>query len=312
MNLNQLKYIIEIAKTGSINHAAANLFISQSVLSTAVSRLEKEIGQTIFFRSNRGITLTPFGHTFVSYVTSIQAQLEQLDAMILHGASQDALSLSIASTGYYFLSQFCTEIYKKYKTIGVRVEQIEGHVNHIADMVASGNVGLGIVNIWTCYKNSYLKQIHAKKLQYYPIATLDVAVTVSRNNPLFFSDSDCIASEELASYPCVTYAYLDSGPYSDIYHRLKLRDSGNRIVTSSRSVIYETLLHSDAYYLNSAYPFDSAAENTAVPYAQLRTLTLSNCSVRSEVAWIKRIEHMTSPIEDELINKVIQFFSSDI
>ena len=293
MNLNQLKYIIEIAKTGSINHAAANLFISQSVLSTAVSRLEKEIGQTIFFRSNRGITLTPFGHTFVSYVTSIQAQLEQLDAMILHGASQDALSLSIASTGYYFLSQFCTEIYKKYKTIGVRVEQIEGHVNHIADMVASGNAGLGIVNIWT-------------------IATLDVAVTVSRNNPLFFSDSNCIASEELAPYPCVTYAYLDSGPYSDIYHRLKLRDSGSRIVTSSRSVIYETLLHSDAYYLNSAYPFDSAAENTAVPYAQLRTLTLSNCSVRSEVAWIKRIEHMTSPIEDELINKVIQFFSSDI
>ena len=48
MNLNQLKYIIEIAKTGSINHAAANLFISQSVLSTAVSRLEKEIGQTNF------------------------------------------------------------------------------------------------------------------------------------------------------------------------------------------------------------------------------------------------------------------------
>ena len=237
MNLNQLKYIIEIAKTGSINHAAANLFISQSVLSTAVSRLEKEIGQTIFFRSNRGITLTPFGHTFVSYVTSIQAQLEQLDAMILHGASQDALSLSIASTGYYFLSQFCTEIYKKYKTIGVRVEQIEGHVNHIADMVASGNAGLGIVNIWTCYKNSYLKQIHAKKLQYYPIATLDVAVTVSRNNPLFFSDSDCIASEELASYPCVTYAYLDSGPYSDIYHRLKLRDSGSRIVTAAAQVI---------------------------------------------------------------------------
>ena len=312
MNLNQLKYIIEIAKTGSINHAAANLFISQSVLSTAVSRLEKEIGQTIFFRSNRGITLTPFGHTFVSYVTSIQAQLEQLDAMIMHGASQDALSLSIASTGYYFLSQFCTEIYQKYKTIGVRIELIEGHVNHIADMVSSGSAGLGIVHLWTCYKNSYLKQIHAKKLQYYPIAALDVAVTVSRNNPLFFSESEQIAPEALASYPCVTYAYLDSGPYSDIYHKLRLRDSGSRIVTSSRSVIYETLLHSDAYYLNSAYPFDFAEQNTAAPYSQLRTLKLGGCSVRSEVAWIKKIERVTSPIEDELINKVIQFFSSDI
>ena len=159
--------------------------------------------------------------------------------MIMHGASQDALSLSIASTGYYFLSQFCTEIYQKYKTIGVRIELIEGHVNHIADMVSSGSAGLGIVHLWTCYKNSYLKQIHAKKLQYYPIAALDVAVTVSRNNPLFFSESEQIAPEALASYPCVTYAYLDSGPYSDIYHRLRLRDSGSRIVTSSRSVIYE-------------------------------------------------------------------------
>lgn len=45
MNLNQLKYIIEIAKTGSINHAAANLFISQSVLSTAVTDLKRKSGR---------------------------------------------------------------------------------------------------------------------------------------------------------------------------------------------------------------------------------------------------------------------------
>ena len=45
MNLNQLKYVIEIARTRSINKAASNLFVSQSVLSTAIISLEKEIGQ---------------------------------------------------------------------------------------------------------------------------------------------------------------------------------------------------------------------------------------------------------------------------
>ena len=72
-------------KNRSINKAAADLFISQSVVSTAIAGLEKEIGHDIFVRSNRGVALTPFGHTFVSYVSSIQAQLVQLDSLIRAG-----------------------------------------------------------------------------------------------------------------------------------------------------------------------------------------------------------------------------------
>lgn len=82
MTFNQLKYVVAVAKTGSINKAAADLFISQSVVSTAIAGLEKEIGHDIFVRSNRGVALTPFRHTFVSYVSSIQAQLVQLDSLI--------------------------------------------------------------------------------------------------------------------------------------------------------------------------------------------------------------------------------------
>lgn len=46
MTFNQLKYVVAVAKTGSINKAAADLFISQSVVSTAIAGLEKEIGTT--------------------------------------------------------------------------------------------------------------------------------------------------------------------------------------------------------------------------------------------------------------------------
>lgn len=82
MTLNQLKYVIEIARTGSINKAASNLFISQPVLSASIKSLETECGKPLFSRSNRGIELTPFGKVFLSYITPIHMQLCQLDDMI--------------------------------------------------------------------------------------------------------------------------------------------------------------------------------------------------------------------------------------
>ena len=54
MTLTQLRYVITIADTGSMNEAAKALFISQPSLSQAVKELETEIGVELFKRSNRG------------------------------------------------------------------------------------------------------------------------------------------------------------------------------------------------------------------------------------------------------------------
>ena len=82
MTLNQLNYVIEVNKCGTINKAAANLFTSQSVLSTSIRNLEAELGRDIFIRSPKGVTPTPFGHTFLNYIIPIHHQLKQLDDMI--------------------------------------------------------------------------------------------------------------------------------------------------------------------------------------------------------------------------------------
>lgn len=308
MKLNQLKYVVEVAKVGSINRAAANLFVSQSVLSTTINKLEKEIGHAIFTRSNHGVSLTPFGHTFVSYVSSIQTQLTQLDHLIYHSAPKHEFTLSIASTGYYFLDKACANIYKKYQGMGIRIEEYEDHVNNIADMVSSTMAELGIVNLWTCYKSGYIKQIQAKGLQYHPIAALDIAVTVGKNNPLFHLEEDSISPSELKDYPTIKYTYMDSGPYSDIYQHLHLPDSGNHFVVTSRSTIYEMLHNTDAYYLNSIYPRNFSALDTSDSYAHFRTLRLRDCNIRTEIGWIKRKNHALSPPGDELVNKLTQYF----
>ncbi|MBQ1449330.1 MAG: LysR family transcriptional regulator, partial [Eggerthellaceae bacterium] len=58
MTLQQLRYLIAISEHGSINAAAQSLYVSQSNLSTAIKELERELGITIFTRTNRGATLT--------------------------------------------------------------------------------------------------------------------------------------------------------------------------------------------------------------------------------------------------------------
>lgn len=312
MTLSQLKYVVEVAKTGSINRAAANLFVSQSVLSTSINKLETEIGRSIFNRSNRGVSLTPFGHTFVSYVSSIQAQLLQLDHLVYHSTPKHEFSLSLASTGYYFVDQICTDIYKKYKAMGIRIEEYESSINDIADMVADSETEIGITHLWTCYKSGYLKQLRAKGLQYYPIANLDVAVTVGEKNPLFHSGRDTISAAELKDFPAIKYFYMDSGPYSDIYSRLRIPDAGNNFVVSSRSILYETLRNSDAYYLNSIYPLDILKPEGPTSYSGFCTLRLKDCSIRSEIAWIKRENHTLSPLADEVVSRITQYFSSVI
>jgi len=79
MTLQQLKYIITIAETGSITTAAQRLFIAQPSLSKSVAELEKEMGITIFNRSNRGVYLSEDGTKFLSYARQIVEQAELLE-----------------------------------------------------------------------------------------------------------------------------------------------------------------------------------------------------------------------------------------
>lgn len=271
--------------------------------------MEKEIGHDIFVRSNRGVALTPFGHTFVSYVSSIQAQLVQLDSLIRRDFVQHEFSLSVASSGYYFLSRICAELFERYRSIGIRIEQFEDHENNVADLVDSQAAEIGIVRVWSCYKNAYLKQLRARKLQHFDIASLSIAVTVGEQNPLYHRESDFVSAAELRELPPVMYSNMDSGPYADIYDRLHLSNKGSRFVVSSRSALYEILSNTSCYYLNSAYPFDVLDTGLPSNYANYRTLKLANCDITSEIIWFKREDYIMSQLSNEVINSVTRYFA---
>lgn len=312
MTLNQLKYVLEISKTGSINKAANNLFISQSVLSASIKNLETELGKDIFSRSTRGVVLTPFGKTFISYIAPIQLQLQQLDDMISTKNADNIMHLTIASNGFNFISKICADLYKKYSSIGIRIEEHEAFGPEAMNLVANNVAEIALVRHWNCYKNQYIKQYNALKLQFYPLATLDIGVTVGPSNPLFFNESDYITTDMIKPYPMIMYNYMDFGPYSDIFDKLKLKHSNCKFITSSRATIYETLASSDACYLNSNYNSFNEIKDISKNFGDQRTLILSDCNIKSELGWIKNANVNLSPIASEAINLISDHLTSVI
>ena len=55
MNIQQLAYIVEIAKCKSISRASEYLFVSQPALSQQIRNLEKELGYRVFRRTSKGL-----------------------------------------------------------------------------------------------------------------------------------------------------------------------------------------------------------------------------------------------------------------
>lgn len=61
MTFQQLRYLLEVYKTGSIAKAAANLFVTRPGVSLCINALEAELGYPIFVRTPQGLVPTPQG-----------------------------------------------------------------------------------------------------------------------------------------------------------------------------------------------------------------------------------------------------------
>ena len=79
MTLQQLKYAITVAQTGTITEAAEKLYISQPSLTNAIHELEKEMNIEIFTRTNKGIIVSKDGEDFLGYARQVLEQAEGLE-----------------------------------------------------------------------------------------------------------------------------------------------------------------------------------------------------------------------------------------
>lgn len=58
MRVEQLNYLLETAKTASINKSSERLHITQQSLNSSLTKLEQELGVKLLERSSKGVSLT--------------------------------------------------------------------------------------------------------------------------------------------------------------------------------------------------------------------------------------------------------------
>ena len=76
MNLNQLRYFLSVAETGSFTKAAANHFISQTAVTQQIRSLEEAVGTQLIDRNTRPAALTPAGKVFLKEAREILGKMD--------------------------------------------------------------------------------------------------------------------------------------------------------------------------------------------------------------------------------------------
>lgn len=103
IRLNDINNFIEVSAFQSMSLAAKKLEVTQPALSESISRLEKDLGFKLFYRTKNGISLTPEGRKTLEKVRTISGMISELGT---NKESFPALILGCHSTvGAYFLPQ---------------------------------------------------------------------------------------------------------------------------------------------------------------------------------------------------------------
>ena len=90
LDLNNVRYLLEVVESGSFSAAARVFGVPPSLVSRKIARLENDLGARLFQRTTRSLVLTDAGQTFLDYArTGMQSLLLAQESA---GDLQSALS----------------------------------------------------------------------------------------------------------------------------------------------------------------------------------------------------------------------------
>jgi len=146
MRLEQLYHIVEVAQSKSISLAAEHTYISQPAISSSISKLELELGVSLFKRTNKGMLPTEVGEEVIQKASDIIDQLEEIKNIARKNAMELTGDISVAVE-----PSFCNTIMVnilttfKYKHPKVNIMLKVGESNDIVHDVHSGKADIGII-----------------------------------------------------------------------------------------------------------------------------------------------------------------------
>ena len=210
MTLQQLRYVITIAETGSLGKAAERLFVSQPSLTSAVKELEKELGMPLFHRTSKGVTLTTEGIHFLPYARQVDTQY--LNLMEEFGKIEKRkTSFAVSTQHYSFAVKAFVAMAQQADVAEYELAIRETRTQEVITDVSSLRSEIGVIYLNESNRKPLLKLLDQEGLNFHHLIECDAYVYLWKGHPLAGRKS--ITLEDLRPYPCLSFEQGDAPFY---------------------------------------------------------------------------------------------------
>lgn len=248
MTLQQLKYVTTIANIGSISEAAKRLFVSQPSLTKAIKELEKEMGITIFDRTNKGITVSKEGERFLGYARQVLEQAALLEEQY-KSQSGGKKQFSVSTQHYSFAVNAFVELLKGAGIDQYDVSLRETQTYEIIDDVAHMKSEIGLLYYNDFNRPVLEKLIHTNELTFTELFTAHPHIFIGKTHPL--AHKEVVSMDELEEYPYISF---EQGDHNSFYFSEEIFSTVVRpkhIRVRDRASLFSLLLGLDGYTVSS-------------------------------------------------------------
>ena len=244
MTLQQLKYVITVAETGTITEAANQLFISQPSLTNAIHELEKEMNIVIFNRTNKGISLSKEGEGFLGYARQVLEQAAILeDKYKRNGGGKKQFCVS--TQHYSFAVNAFVDLIKEYGQEEYDFSLRETQTYEIIEDVARLRSEIGILFLNDFNQAVINKILKSYDLEFHLLFIAKPHVFISRSHPL--AEKKVITNQELEIYP---YLSFEQGEHNSFYFSEEIFSESERkknIRVRDRATLFNLLIGLNGY-----------------------------------------------------------------
>ncbi len=206
MRLEQLYYLCEIAKNRSISYTAELVHVSQPALSSAIHKLEAELGTKLLNRLRQGVYLTEEGQIVVKTATEILASIKQLEQDLAlskdtnHNQRGTLTLYTTQQLGNTILSEVLTSFHEKYPQISLNLK--ETNSLQVISNFQADNCCLSFIAISDDILKKYSK-VHEKgnNFIFEKLREGNLYAVVGKEHPLIKHKH--VSLEEIIKYPII-------------------------------------------------------------------------------------------------------------
>jgi LysR family hydrogen peroxide-inducible transcriptional activator len=209
MTLNELKFIVALAKVRNFRKAAEACFVSQPALSFAVKKLEDELGVLLFERNRNEVTITPIGERVIEQAILAIEEANRVKEIAKQGSNQLAGPLRLGviySVGPYLLPEIIPILRKTAPEMPLIVEEnitsnLEGQLRNGVIDVAIIALPFDIPGIKTLplYEEEFVVVVPSSH-QWAKRSTVD-AIELADEKILLLNSGHCFSNQVLQACP---------------------------------------------------------------------------------------------------------------